>query len=108
MIRKGDAVVFQKRHSYHDAKLKRHEYDTFRIARITSVGRDGLIRGIELPGGEKPALTGSYWLLTIDDPEKQEGARRLLNKVTPEINNWPDINSMRKAILEAFMWDRVL
>ena len=106
--KKGDAVVLERSHSYHDAKMKRHEYSTFQIVRVTSLGRDGIIKGVELPGGEIPLLTGSYRLLTILDPEKQKGARRLLETVTPNINSWPDIDSMKKAIFEAFLWDRVL
>lgn len=106
--KKGDAVVLERSHSYHDAKMKRHEYNTFQIVRVTSLGRDGIIKGVELPGGEIPLLTGSYRLLTILDPEKQEGARRLLDTVTPDINNWPDIDSMKKAIFEAFICNKVL
>lgn len=108
MPKKGDAVVLEQKHSSHDIKMKRRTWTTYQIARVERVDKQGKILGVALPGGEKPALLGSYRLLTVEDEEKQEGARRLLRKVTPEQNEWPDIETMRKAILEAFLWDRVL
>jgi hypothetical protein len=106
-VKRGDAVVLEHKHSYHTNAMKKVEYSTFQIAKATKVER-GIVKLVQLPGGEKPAILGSYRVLTVTGEEHQEGARRLLRKVTPAENNWPDAESMKKAILEAFQWDRVL
>jgi len=106
--KKGDAVVLEHKHSSHDAKMKRTTWSTFQIAMATKVDRQGLVKGVTLPGGEKPAILGSYRVLTVLDEMHQEGARRLYKRVTPETNSWPDAETMKKAIVEAFTWERVL
>lgn len=106
-VKRGDAVVLEHKHSYHTTGMKKVEYSTFQIAKATKVEK-GIVKAVQLPGGEKPAILGSYRVLTVTGEEHQEGARRLMNKVTPAENNWPDAETMKKAILEAFQWDRVL
>jgi len=106
-VKRGDAVVLEHRHSSDTLSLLAPAYCTYQIAKATKVER-GIVKLVQLPGGEKPAILGSYRVLTVTGEEHQEGARRLLRKVTPEENNWPDAESMKKAILEAFQWDRIL
>lgn len=108
LVKRGDAVVLQHNHSYHMSNMKKVVYFTFHIAKATKV-EGGIVKAVQLPGGEKPVLPSPYYcVLTVEGEEHQEGARRLLNKVTPAENNWPDAETMKKAILEAFQWDRVL
>lgn len=106
-VKRGDAVVLEHKHSYHMSNMKKVQYSTFQIAKATKVEK-GIVKGVQLPGGEKPAILGSYRVLTVLEDHHQEGARRLLRKVTPAENNWPDAETMKKAIIEAFQWDRVL
>jgi hypothetical protein len=106
--KKGDAVVLEQKHSSHDTKMRKTMWSTYQIAMATKVEKNGLVRGVILPGGEKPAVLGSYRVLTVSDPQHQEGARRLYKRITPDTNSWPDSDSIKKAIIEAFNWDRVL
>lgn len=106
--RKGDAVVLEQTHSSHDRTMKKTVWKTYQIARAEAVNKRGIVTRVSLPGGEKPALLGSYRILTVREEMHQEGARRLLNRVTPEQNSWPDTDTIKKAIIEAFQFDRVL
>lgn len=106
-VKRGDAVVLEHEHSYHTKGMKKVEYSTFHVAKATKVA-NGIVLTVQLPGGEKIATLGPYRVLTVGGEVHQEGARRLLRKVTPAENNWPDAETMKKAILEAFQWDRVL
>ena len=106
--KKGDAVVLEHKHSSHDIKMKRTTWKSYQIAMATKVSLTGIVTMVQLPGGEKPAILGSYRVLTVTDEEKQEGARRLYKRITPERNDWPDAESIKKAISEAFTFERVL
>jgi hypothetical protein len=106
-VKRGDAVVLEHKHSYHMSNMKKVEYSTFHIAKAVKAQK-GIVMAVQLPGGEKLNVLGPYRVLTVEGEEHQEGARRLLSKVTPAENNWPDTETMKKAILEAFQWDRVL
>jgi hypothetical protein len=105
--KKGDAVVLEQKHSSHDAKMRKTVWTTYQIAMATRVD-DGVVKAVQLPGGEKPAILGSYRVLTVTDPEHQEGARRLYKRVLPGENDWPDTELIKKAIIDAFKWERVL
>lgn len=98
-VKKGDAVILQQRHSYHDNKLKRHEYVTYQVAKATSVDRKGIVTGVQLPHGEKPALLGSYRILTVVEPDKQAAARRILETVRIEDNVWHDAEKLKADIV---------
>lgn len=98
-VKKGDAVILQQRHSYRDNKLKRHEYVTYQVAQATSVERDGTVKGVRLPHDEKPAVLGSYRVLTVVDPIKQAGARRLLDTIRREDNSWHDVEKLKADII---------
>jgi len=106
-VKRGDAVVLEHKHSYHTNSMKKVEYSTFHIAKAARVQK-GIVMAVQLPGGEKLDVLGPYRVLIVTGEERQEGARRLLSKVTPAENSWPDAETIKKAILEAFQWNRVL
>jgi HEPN domain-containing protein len=106
-VKKGDAVVLEQIHSSFDIKMKRTTWSTFHVAQATKVEK-GLVKACILPSGEKPAILGSYRILTILEEQHQEGARRLYRKIKPSENDFPDRESIKKAISEAFAFDRVL
>lgn len=109
-VRKGDAVVVEKNHTSTSIKMKVTRYTTFHVANVASVGRDGTVLGVIIPGLSGVTSVDKFRrVYTIDDEEKQEGARRLYNMVKDNgENEWPDMETMKKAIMESFMWQRVL
>lgn len=105
--RKGDAVVLEQTHSSHDLKMKKTVWTTYQIALAEAVDKRGLVTKIRLPGGVRQGVPADGRILTVQDEMHQEGARRLLTRVTPAENSWPDSDTIKKAIIEAFAWDRV-
>lgn len=107
--KKGDAVVVERKHSAHYADMKMKRWSEFKIAQAARVGRDGIVTHIAFPHDNYVLPAGGFdRVYTIGEAENQEGGRRLLRKVTSEQNSWPDVETMKKAITEAFLWDRVL
>lgn len=106
-VRKGDAVVVEKAHSSTAINMKTTRYSTYHIAQAVKVV-GGRVTEFKLPNGKTHVVFGNYRVLTIEDEMHQEGAKRLYSRVKPEENDWPDKETMKKAIVEAFQWDRVL
>ena len=101
-VKRGDVVALRQRHSYHDNNLRRHEYVSYQLARATSVDRKGIVKGVQLPHGEKPAILGSYQIITILEPSLQAAARRLLETLRRQQDNvWQDAEKLKADILAA-------